>query len=201
MKSIGILGGTFDPIHYGHIYLAQQARDEIGLSKVIFIPAKMQPFKLDQLIADGNDRLQMIMLAIEGMEKFEVSNLEFLLPDISYTINTLRAIKEMETPDTEIYFIIGTDAFLKINTWKHADELLRDYAYIVGTRPGFMEEELENCIEYNREVYNTKIERINNKRLFISSTEIKEKISKGERLDAFVPTAVERFIYDKGLYQ
>ncbi|MBN7772443.1 nicotinate-nucleotide adenylyltransferase [Clostridium aminobutyricum] len=200
MKKIGVYGGSFDPIHVGHIELAKQARDELNLEKLLFVPVKNQPFKLGQLMSSDEDRVRMLKLALEGEEKLEISYAELESNEISYTLNTLRKIRSQFDQDTEIYFILGTDSFLKIEIWHDAPALLSEFSYAIGARPGYREEELKSCIDHIREVYNTTVVLLNNELLPISSTEIKERLYNGEEIDTLVPLPVERYIYDNGLY-
>lgn len=201
MKKIGIMGGSFDPVHYGHIYLARQAKEEVGLDKVLFMPVKLQPFKMNKKLMDSYFRVKMLELAIEGMEDFEISKAEIERDEISYTIDTLNEMKEYYGDESKIYFILGTDSFIMANKWKNSEKLLSEYSFILGTRPGYKESELQSCIEYNQKKYNTDIRRISNPQLLLSSTEIRKKIKNGEKLDNLLPKAVERYIKDNGLYK
>ncbi|MCI9596406.1 MAG: nicotinate (nicotinamide) nucleotide adenylyltransferase [Firmicutes bacterium] len=200
MKRIGILGGTFDPIHNGHIGLAEDAMRQAGLEKVLLIPAKLQPFKLDKQVTEGSHRLEMARLAVLGISGLEVSDHELCQERISYTYMTLEDIQCQEGPDTRLYFITGTDAFLKVSTWKHAENMLRRYSFAVGSRPGYREEELTQCIGELKSVYNTDIVKIQNRKRNISATEIRQRLETGKSLKGFVPKAVERYIKQHGLY-
>ena len=200
MRKIGILGGSFDPVHNGHIGLAEDARDLAGLEKVYLIPAKLQPFKLDKKMADGRDRLEMIRLAAEHSPGLVPCDYELQQEQISYTYKTLEAISDMEGPETEVYFITGTDSILQIEKWMNAKEMLRKYRFIVGSRPGYRDDELAECIDYLKKEYNTHIVKVENRRRDISSTEIREKLEKGQPLTGLVPEAVERYIKLHGLY-
>lgn len=200
LKRIGVLGGTFDPIHNGHIGLAEDAKEQVGLEKVILIPARLQPFKLDKYVTDGVHRLEMAKLAAAGVSGLEVSDYELRRESISYTYKTLRAMAKQAGSQARIYFITGTDAFLKVSTWKHAEEMLKDYSFIVGSRPGYRDSELDACIEDLKKVYNTDIVKIENRKRDISATEIRERLEDGSPLTGLVPQAVERYIEKHGLY-
>ena len=200
MKRIGLLGGTFDPVHYGHIGLAQDARRQAGLDKVLLIPAKLQPFKLDKEITCGRHRLAMVELAVAKDPGLEASDYELRQKEISYTYKTLRALSAQWGEETQICFITGTDAFLKIDRWKQAEEMLTKYSFAVGSRPGYKEAELNQCIEHLKSVYNTDIVKIQNRRRDISATEIRERLSRGASLSGLVPEQVERYIKINGLY-
>ena len=201
MKRIGSFGGTFDPVHLGHINLAKDAKQQAGLDKVIFIPAKLQPFKLDKKITSGEDRFTMLSEAVRGIEGLEVSSYELDTEGISYTYLTIRAMRESFGKDAKLYFIMGTDSLLKIESWKNSAELLESCSYIVGTRPGYKQEELERCIEKIRRDYNTEVRNINNMQLDISSTEIRRRIDSGVSCSDLIPDSVERYIREHGLYK
>ncbi|MCQ4635908.1 nicotinate-nucleotide adenylyltransferase [Anaerovorax odorimutans] len=200
MKRIGILGGTFDPVHYGHIGLAEDAREQAGLSRVLLIPAKLQPFKLDKQVTCGAHRLAMVRLAVEDIPGLEASDYELKQEQISYTYKTLRAISAEMGEETQLCFITGTDAFLKIDKWKNAEEMLTSYSFAVGSRPGYKEMELDRCIERLKSVYNTDIVKIHNRRRDISATQIRERLESGKSLSGLVPEQVERYILINGLY-
>lgn len=200
MKRIGILGGTFDPVHCGHLHLAEDAMKQGGLDEVIFIPARIQPFKLGKKITSGKDRIAMLQLATEHTPDFSVSSYELDADGVSYTYLTLRALQKKYGQDARLYFITGTDAFLKIELWMKAEELLTNYGFIIGTRPGYREEELAGCIARVRENFHTEVIHINNRKYDISSTQIRERIQNGTTAGELLPEAVERYIRENGLY-
>lgn len=201
MKKIGILGGTFDPIHYGHLILAEQARGEANLEQVIFMPAMVQPFKIHTKIADGSHRYAMLLEATNDNPNFSVSDIELNSPEISYTIKTLKYCKKNLGDDVELYFIIGTDAFLGLEKWYEAEELLRDFSFIIGSRPGYKEQELKLKAKYFEEKYMTKIIQINNSEVEISSSNIKERIQEGKSIKYLLPKSVEEYIFKNNLYK
>jgi len=201
MHKIGVFGGTFDPIHYGHIHLAEQALNECRLDKLLVVPAAIQPFKPKQEMALGDHRLHMAKIAFTTDDKISVSDIELKKNSISYTIDTLREIRESYGQETEIFFILGTDAFLKIEKWKNADELVKGYSFIVGARPGYRQDELDEFAGRLRSVYNNSIMKISNRQINISSTEIKQAIRSGKDLSGYFPKEVERYIISNGLYR
>lgn len=200
MKKIGILGGTFDPVHYGHLILAEQARGEADLDQVMFMPAMVQPFKLNTKIADGSHRYEMLLIATSDNPNFIVSEMELNSPEVSYTIKTLRNCKNSLGENIELYFIIGTDAFLGLEKWYESDELLKEFSFIVGTRPGYKEQELKQRVNYFKDKYGARIIQINNSEVEISSTDIKERIQKGKSIKYLLPKTVEEYIYKHSLY-
>ena len=201
MRKLGILGGSFDPVHNGHIGLAVDARNQLGLDEVLLIPAKLQPFKLDKNMVSGEQRLEMIKLAVADKPGLTPCDYELQQEQISYTYKTLKAISEMEGSDTEVYFLTGTDSFLQIDRWKNADEMLRTYNFVVGSRPGYKDDELRERIEFLKKEYNTNVIKVDNNQLNISSTEIRDRLHSGEGLAGLVPEVVERYIIEHGLYK
>lgn len=201
MDRIGILGGSFDPVHLGHICLAQDAMKQAGLCRVIFVPVNLQPFKLTQKMTAGEDRINMLRAATADLDGLEVSDYELRSDRISYTYLTMRAMKRIWGEDSRLFFITGTDTFLKIETWKNAKELLTCYSYIIGTRPGYRQEELESCIARVRRDYNTEVRNINNVQMDVSSTEIRRRLETGTPAGDLIPDQVERYIRKHGLYR
>lgn len=200
MKKIGIIGGTFDPVHYGHLILAEQARVEASLDQVIFMPAMVQPFKLNMKTADGDHRFAMLQEAVAGNPYFSVSRKELDKPEISYTINTLKDCKREFGAGTELYFIIGTDAFLNLEQWYAAEDLLEGFSFVIGTRPGYKERELKELVARLKSQYGTNIIEINNSEVEISSTDIKNRVREGKSIKYLVPERVEEYIYARKLY-
>lgn len=206
---IGIFGGSFDPVHNGHIGLARRALVSGAADKVIFVPAAIQPFKQDKHPADGNDRMNMIRLAAEDMPDTEVSGYELSRPhEVSYTINTLNAMRELYGGKNEIRFIVGADSFIKIHTWTRAEELLENYVIIVGVRPGYLESEAAAQAKALKERYGASVIMLENPPVDISSTEIRKAAASGfagtgaaaEKVRDAVPEKVREYIIEKGLY-
>ena len=201
MKKIGILGGTFDPVHYGHIALAEDAVREAGLHEVVMIPARIQPFKQDREYASGDDRFNMLALAAGKDDHITVSKYELQQESISYTYLTLRHMQEFFGKDTRLYFITGTDSFLKIDTWMNAEELLTNYAYIIGTRPGYRQDEYRKALQKITAAYGTEVISMNKTELDISATQIRQMVAEGKPIGDLVPPEVERYIREHGLYR
>jgi nicotinate-nucleotide adenylyltransferase len=201
MKKIGILGGTFDPVHYGHIALAEDAVREAGLHEVVMIPARIQPFKQDREYASGEDRFNMLALAAGKDDHITVSKYELQQESISYTYLTLRHMQEFYGKDTRLYFITGTDSFLKIDTWMNAEELLNNYSYIIGTRPGYRQDEYQEALRRITSAYGTEVISMNKTELDISATQIRQMVAEGKPINDLVPPEVERYIREHGLYR
>ena len=201
MRKIGVFGGTFDPVHNGHVSLAKDAADQAQLDQVVFMPVYVQPFKQGKKTAEGSDRLTMLRLAVDSDPRLAVSDYEIASEAVSYTYRTLRALKGSFGEDTEIFFICGTDSFLKIESWMKAEELLDRYSFVVGTRPGYKEEELKETIGRIRKNHGTEIVKINNRRVDVSSTVIRERTAAGLSVTGLVPEKVERYIIENRLYR
>ena len=199
MSKIGVLGGTFDPIHKGHVALGLAALDEVGLDKLIVMPAHIQPFKQHRKIARDVHRLAMARLAFEGREGVEVSDYEIQKGDISYSFDTMMHLKSLY-PKDELFFVMGTDSFLKVDRWYKGEDLLENFSFIVSSRPGYPEKALESRIKFYGMDYGTNIVRLRTKMPEISSTEIRETALLGESISHLVPKAVEEYIEENGLY-
>lgn len=143
---IGILGGTFNPIHVGHLILADEAREKLGLDKVIFVPTNLPPHKDNSDIAPARDRYKMIELAVETNRNFIASDIEIKREGRSYTIDTVRELKKAY-PRDELYFISGSDLLNYLNEWKDLSEIIKMVKFVVATRPGFPLEKIPSYIQ------------------------------------------------------
>lgn len=204
---IGIFGGSFDPVHTGHIKLAEEVINKGLADKVVFMPAAKQPFKLDRKMASAEDRLNMVKLAVEGIENIEVSTYELeRAEEISYTVNTLNAMQEKYGADAEIALIQGADTFIQIHKWTRPEEILSKYTLIVGVRPGYKENEITEQEAFLKQRFGAKIERISNPFVDISSTEIRkmsnDRNDNSDELSScsMIPMKVKDYIIEKGLY-
>lgn len=198
---IGVMGGTFDPIHYGHLAAAEAARAELGLSKVIFVPAGNPPHKQSQIIADSEHRYLMTVLATSSNPCFEVSRIEVDKDELSYTVDTVKDLLRIYGEGSEIYFITGADAVLELLTWYKIQELLTLCRFIAVTRPGFDKRELEQKIGEITSKYDGEIICIEVPLLSISSTDIRERSRNGKPVKYLLPEAVEEYIDKNGLYK
>lgn len=143
---IGILGGTFNPIHIGHLILAEEAREKLGLDKVIFVPAYLPPHKDNSDIAQASSRFEMANLAINGNEYFSVSDIEIKRNGRSYTIDTLREFKKAY-PQDDLFFIIGSDLLTYLDEWKDLKEIIKMVKFVAATRPGYPLESIPSYIQ------------------------------------------------------
>ncbi len=200
LKRVGVMGGTFDPIHYGHLVIAEQIRCEYNLEKIIFVPAGIPPHKLDLKVSDSKHRYFMTLLATITNPYFEVSKIEIDSSGTSYTINTIKKLKEMYREDTELFFITGADAICDLTTWKSVDELLHLAKFIAATRPGLDSEYVDKKICELQDIFNTNIRKVSVPALAISSTDIRERIKNNQSIKYLLPESVEYYIYKHNLY-
>ncbi len=199
-KAIGIMGGTFDPIHYGHLVTAEAARVAFNLNTVFFVPSGRPPHKEGQEVSDQEARYLMTVLAVTSNKDFTVSRVEIERPGKSYAFDTVRYFKEAY-PDTDIFFITGADAIKEILKWHRVNELL-DYCYFVAaTRPGYDLEELKarelNVLPPEKL---EKIFTIEVTAMAISSTDIKKRVKDNKTIKYLLPESVEAYIWKEGLY-
>ncbi len=187
---IGILGGTFNPIHLGHLVLAEEAKEKLNLDKVIFVPAYIPPHKKDEEIAEANHRFKMAELAAKGNPCFEVSPFEINAKTTSYSVETLREFKERYGEDTKLFFITGADSLGELFSWKELDEIFKLSQFIVANRPGYDVSNVPKGIEV---VTITSLE--------ISSSQIRKKIKENKSIRYLVPESVREYIIAKRLYK
>lgn len=133
---LGLFGGSFNPIHYGHLAIAREAHDKLGLDRVLFIPTGTPPHKQNRDLAPARDRYEMVRLAVEGTQFFDLSDMEIRRRGKSYSIDTVRALQNHYGASAEFYFLIGLDAFLDFPTWRDPDALLAACRFVVISRPG-----------------------------------------------------------------
>lgn len=196
----GIMGGTFDPIHYGHLVAAEMARTEFFINKVLFIPAGDPPHKAGHKISTGHERYEMVRRAIADNPFFEVSGLEIDRDGPSYTIDTLRQV-HMERPDSELYFITGSDALREIFFWREAMEMLNLARFIGASRPGFETGEFLHRVESEYPEVRERIHVLEVPALAISSTDIRARVAAGRSVRYLLPENVRLYIGEKGLYR
>ena len=201
MKRIGVFGGSFDPVHKGHIALADAAVKELKLDKLIIMPAYIQPFKKDRETTEAGIRLEMLRLAFHKNPEIEVSDYEIMSGGISYTVNTLAHIKE-QYPDCEIIFVMGTDSFISFSNWYEGKTMLRNYSLAVSERPGYKEDELHMKMDEYRLFYKTTVYGIKAEMPDCSSTEIRDFVKEGRLSEAgdMLDDAVIQFILENKLY-
>jgi nicotinate-nucleotide adenylyltransferase len=193
-RRLGLMGGTFDPIHHGHLLAAEEARCALTLEQVLFMPAGRPWQKQDDAVTPGEQRLEMAQLAVDDNPFFEVSRVELERDGPTYTIDTLRAMRERQ-PDDDLYFITGADAISQILTWKRPEEALELATFVAVTRPGHELDELHSLGSPERIVL------LEIPALAISSTDIRRRVAEGRPIRYLVPDAVAGYIADHGLYK
>jgi len=191
------MGGTFDPIHHGHLFAAEEARARFGLGRVIFVPCGQPPHKEGKECTSAEHRYIMCALAVAPDPHFEISRVEIKRPGPSYTIDTLRHFREWLEPGAELFFITGADAILEIVTWREADAVLREARCIAVARPGHDLSRLAATLGPERAAA---IEVLDQPTLDISSTGIRDRVASGLPIRYLTPTPVVQYIVKEGLY-
>lgn len=197
----GIMGGSFDPIHYGHLMLAEQIRTQFHLDKVYFIPVGNAPHKAAGHMTDKMDRYEMTVLATMNNPGFSVSRIEIDSDTVSYTINTVKKLKEKLEKEDTLYFITGADAIIELETWKNFKALLGICKFIGATRPGIDTSKMIQKIDELKVNYGADISITTVPALAISSTDIRERVGDGQSIKYLLPEPVEQYIYEKNLYK
>lgn len=198
-RKIGIMGGTFDPIHIGHLVTAEAVRIEYGLDKVLFIPACNPPHKQDSQVTPVLHRYIMTVMATYSNPYFYVSAIELERPGPSYSIDTVSKLIQLYGEHTEFYFITGADAVQDLPTWEKIDKLLTMCHFIAATRPGCLSG-LDDVIRYFGVQGRERIHRLATPELEISSTDIRDRVRNGRSIKYIVPESVENYILKEGLY-
>ena len=190
---LGIMGGTFDPIHYGHLVTAEQAREALDLDLVLFMPAGVPAFKQDQQVTSAEDRYAMTVLATAANAAFDASRFEIDRDGVTYTIDTLRDIRA-QYPDAELFFITGADAVAEIMQWKDANKMWELAHFVAVTRPGYSSPDGVKLPE-------GKVDTLEIPALAISSTDVRRRAEHGEPVWYLVPDGVVQYIGKHGLYR
>jgi len=199
-KAIGIMGGTFDPIHYGHLVTAEAVRSEFGLEKVYFVPSGNPPHKDSGQVTDSQHRYLMTFLSITTNKYFETSSVEINRTGKSYAYDTVK-IFQQNFPEHDLYFITGADAIKEILSWHRVEELLDLCYFVAATRPGYDLDDLKKEeLKVLPEDYLQRIMIIEVPAMAISSTDIKRRVREGKPIKYLLPEAVEHYIYKTGLY-
>lgn len=199
MKKYGIFGGSFNPIHYGHLMICEYIKEEMGLDKVIFIPTGNPPHKELELSAE--DRYEMVRLAISPNPDFEISDIETTRVKKSYTVDTIRELKKIYKEE-KLYFLIGLDSLFQLKTWMKIGDLSQEIEFVVALRPGYFDrEEINKEIDFLRENFGTKINLIKTPLYEISSTDLRDRIREGKSLRYLIPKKVLDYIEESGFYK
>jgi nicotinate-nucleotide adenylyltransferase len=219
---LGVLGGSFDPVHNGHITLAQEAKKKFKLDRVIFIPAFQSPHKTDQIPTDAFHRVRMLELALQDEPGFQISTIELDRKGLSYTIDTIDALKATHDP-AELFLILGIDAFKTLDTWKDSSRLIETCHLLVSTRPGHNPKTIEPCVQklieargsfpysparqlqgntvFQHQKTGTEIVFFDLTPTDISSRQIRKLIADNQELKNLLPRNVENYIIENRLYR
>ncbi|KXB72195.1 nicotinate-nucleotide adenylyltransferase [Peptoniphilus sp. DNF00840] len=199
MKKYGIFGGSFNPIHYGHLMICEYIKEEMGLDKVIFIPTGNPPHK--DLEVSAKDRYEMVRLAISPNPDFEISDIETTRVKMSYTVDTIRELKKIYREE-KLYFLIGLDSIFQLKTWMKIGDLSKEIEFVVALRPGYInKDEINREIDFLRENFGTKVNLINTPLYEISSTDLRDRIREGKSLRYLIPKKVLDYIEESGFYK
>ncbi len=215
-ERMGLFGGTFDPIHLGHLRAAREVLERFALDRILFVPSFIPPHKERKGMAPARDRLRMVELACAGEPRFAASSIEVDAGGRSYSILTLERVRGLY-PGARIFFILGTDAFLEIGTWREHERVLAESLFIVMTRPGAPMEDAAGVVgdslrERVREIAegetvddgvlgDHRIFLLPIRALDVSSTEVRRRVRAGETVAGLVPEAVGDYIRSHGLYR
>lgn len=197
-KRVGIMGGTFDPIHNGHLIIAETSRENFNLDKIIFIPTGIPAHKIGKAITSNEHRYNMVLLATSSNPYFSLSPIELNREGTTYTIDTIIDLKKVNK-DTEYFFIMGEDSLYNFHTWKDYKKLLKLCKFIVAKRPG-LKAELEEKIKELNNIEKGSIQSLESPMMEISSTNIRERIKLGRSVKYLVPDLVEKYIIKYNLY-
>ena len=197
---IGILGGTFDPIHLGHLLIAEESRIGLGLEQVLFVPAGRPWLKEGQPLTEARHRVRMVELAISSNSCFQIRRNEVDRPGLTYTVDTLKELKSELPSSAEFYFILGLDAFEGFHRWKEPDRILELCRLVVVSRPGYSVEERDRLLARYRE-RSDRICLLPVHSVDFSATEIRRRAAEGVSFRYQVPEAVEGYIVEQRLYQ
>lgn len=195
---LGIMGGTFDPIHYGHLVTAEQAREALSLDLVLFMPAGRPAFKQDADVTDAEDRYAMTVLATAANPAFDASRFEIDREGVTYTIDTLRALRARYPENVKLFFITGADAILDLVTWHDAEQMAELATFIAATRPGYDIEQARTRVNSSGVPFDVRYIEI--PALAISSTNIRQRVSEGKSVRYLTSESVIGYIRKNGLY-
>lgn len=199
-KKIGIMGGTFDPVHIGHLILGEKAFEQMGLDKVWFMPSGNPPHKQNRSgRASDGQRVEMVRKAIAGNPHFELSLMEMNEEGYTYTYRTLESLVK-ENPDTDYYFIIGADSLYNFASWKEPERICRACTLVVATRNHTPVRELNEEMTYLSQQFGGQFLRLDTLNIDISSAQIRKWIKQGDSIKYYVPAEVEEYIQNQQIY-
>jgi len=191
---MGVMGGTFDPIHYGHLVTAEEALVQFGLDSVLFVPTGRPWMKEHEVVSPAEDRYLMTVIATASNPLFRVSRMEVDRDGPTYTVDTLRGLKEIYGADVDLFFITGADAIVEILAWKDHEEVFELAHFIAATRPGYDLEAIQSPSHAEITVMNIPA-------LAISSTDIRRRVAAGLPIRYLVPEGVKSYVEKAGIYR
>lgn len=200
MGKVGIMGGTFNPIHNGHLMLAEEALIQFSLDEVLFMPSGISYMKAEQKVESGETRAEMTALAIQDKPRFFLSTLEIEHPGNTYTYQTLEYLKK-EEPDTEYYFIVGADILFQMTQWMSPERIFANCCILAAVRNDKTTADMEDHIRSLKREYNADVRLLKTSLMDISSSDIRRKIAAGESVKGDVPEPVRMYIEKRGLYR
>jgi nicotinate-nucleotide adenylyltransferase len=198
--NIGVLGGTFDPVHVGHLVIVEEAKLRFGLNKVLFVPAGKPPLKTNREITPAVHRVQMVKRAIAGNTSFELSTLEIDRPGPSYSVDTVAALKQKSSAGDKIFFLIGWDSLAELPQWREPSRLVRLCKLVAVTRPGLSRPDLKS-LEQSVPGITQSVVWLNIPPINISSSDIRDRTAQGLSIHGLVPDGVESYIAENKLYR
>ena len=203
MRRVGVLGGTFDPVHYGHLVIAEEVYAALDLAEVVFVPAGHPPHKPHSLVAAAHHRLAMLELAIASNPRFSISLVDLERPGPSYTVDTLRLLRQQWAEPTALYFVIGWDSLEDLLTWYDPAGILEQLSYLVAVRrPGYNEESgYRDSLEARLPGIKQRLLVVSTPQLEISSTDLRTRVAQGRPIKYQLPEEVEQYIEQYSLYQ
>lgn len=196
MTRLGVLGGTFDPPHYGHLVAAQEIACRLRLDQVLFMPARQNPLKEREPSSSGEDRCEMVRLAIANNQQFALSRLDLDRPPPSYTADLLRLL---HAPDRELFFLVGADILPELERWREPGEILRLARLAVVNRPGAPPPAM--ALDFLRPGARERVDLVEVPGVAIASRDLRERVRVGLPIRYLTPSAVEEYISERGLYQ
>lgn len=197
--NIGILGGTFDPVHIGHLVVAEEVTNRLGLDEVVFIPAGQPWIKADSRILDAGHRVQMVRLAIAGRPHFKLSTLEVERAGPTYSVDTIRELKQKLGAGDELYFIIGWENLMELPRWRQPSQLITMCRPVAVPRVGFVVPDLASLDEAIPGL-SQRVIMLDKPQIDISASVIRQRVRHGLPISHLVPEAVEKYIKEHGLY-
>ena len=200
MRKVGIMGGTFNPIHNGHLTLAKEAYKQFSLDEVLFMPCGSAYMKSNQMVESGQTRAKMTALAIQDTPYFTLSTIEIERKGNTYTYQTLEHLNR-ENPDTEYYFIVGADSLFLMTQWAFPERIFSKCCILAAIRDDKTISDMEEEICMLRRKYDANVSFLNISRMCVSSSDIRRKVAAGESIEGDVPEPVRIYIEKRGLYR